>query len=65
VAEVAHDVRAFEYSLQKLVLVAQVVDIGLFGLAKVLSSVSTNKLVLKTVDGPSDVSGKGTVYLSI
>jgi hypothetical protein len=65
VPEVAHDMSTFEDSLQKAVLVAQIIDVILFCLAKVFASSAANELVFKAVNSPTNVRWQGTVSHSV
>ena len=65
VTEVSHDMCAFEYAFKEVVFVAKVVHVWLLRMAKILVYVSTYKLILESMYGPSDMCGQGTIAPSV
>jgi len=55
--EITHDMSALQDPFQEFVLASEIPHVGLFALTHVLAYVAADKLILETVDGPSNVSG--------
>lgn len=65
VPEIPHDMRTAQNSFQELILPSHVVDISLFRRTQIVVDSTTYKLVLKTMNSPSNMSGKGSIILAV
>jgi len=63
--KVSHNVSAFQDTLQEVILIAEVVHVALFGQAKIGTCAVFDKLILESMNSPSDMSGESTIRFTV
>ena len=65
VTEISHYMSAFENSFQKLIFIAKISHVRLFILTHVLCDTATNELILKAMNGPTNMCRNSSVILVV
>ena len=63
--KISHNMSTLQYPLQKLVLVTQITNIRFFRSTHIIVWIRTQKLILETMDCPTNMSWKSTVEMTI